>query len=121
MAYPKDDSRKKIIDYGRRAVKVFDRLSITGIKVVDQPLPAQQAMRFIDGLDSSIPAFHGYKLYLINSKQQTERDIYPPTLVEAIKKATLFEASWTANTEATPLPTAPLSAFGAQGPPADKQ
>ena len=50
-------------------------------------------MRFIDGLDSSIPAFHGYKLYLINSKQQTDRDIYPPTLVEAIKKATLVTVS----------------------------
>ena len=111
------DRGEKIIDYGRRAVKVFDRLSITGIKVADQPLPAQQAMRFIDGLDSSIPAFHGYKLYLINSKQQTDRDIYPPTLVDAIKKATLFESSWTANSESTLLTTAPLSAFGAQGPP----
>ena len=74
-------------------------------------------MRFIDGLDSSVPAFHGYKLYLINSKQQSDKDIYPQTLVDAIKKSTLFEASWTANTESAPPTTVPLSAFGAQGPP----
>ena len=113
----KMEREEKIIDYGRRAVKVFDRLSITGIPTADQPLPRQQAMRFIDGLDSRIPAFHGYKLYLINSKQQTDKDIYPPTLVDAIKKSTLFESSWTANNEPATLTTVPLSAFGAQGPP----
>ena len=110
-------TNEQIIDYDRRAVRAFDRLSITGIAVADQPLPKQQAMRFIDGLDSSVPAFHGYKLYLINSKQQSDKDIYPPTLVDAIKKSTLFEQSWTANIESVPLTAVPLSAFGAQGPP----
>ena len=78
-------------------------------------------MRFINGLDSSMPAFHEYKLYLINSKQQTDKDIYPDTLVDAIKKSTLFEASWTANNEPSPLTTLPLNAFGAQGTPGDRR
>jgi Zinc knuckle len=96
-------------------------LTIAGIPAEDQPLPKQQAMRFIDGLDSSMPAFHGYKLYLINSKQETDRDIYPDTLVDAIKKSILFEASWTANTQPSNLTTLPLNAFGAQGTPGDRR
>ena len=112
---------ERIVDFGRRAVKTFDRLTVTGIPEAEQPKPKQQAMRFIEGLDGSIPAFHGYKLYLINAKQQTDQDIYPPTLVDAIQKATQFEASWTANTESAPLTTMPLSAFGAQGPSDDKR
>ena len=63
-------TNEKIIDYGRRAVRAFDRLSITGIAVADQPLPKQQAMRFIDGLDSSVPAFHGYKLEVANALER---------------------------------------------------
>ena len=47
-------------------------------------------MRFIDGLDGSIPAYHGYKMYLINAKQQTDRGIYPAILVDAILRATRF-------------------------------
>jgi hypothetical protein len=66
---------EKIVDYGRRAVKTFDLLAITGIPENEHPRPKQQSMRFIDGLDKSMPAFHGYKLYLINSKQQTGTDI----------------------------------------------
>ena len=112
---------EKIVDYGRRAVKTFDRLAITGIPETEHPKPKQQSMRFIDGLDSSMPAFHGYKLYLINSKQQTGTDIYPDTLVDAIKRSTLFEASWTATTEPSPLTSLPLNAFGAQGAHGDKR
>jgi hypothetical protein len=112
---------EKIVDYGRRALKTFDRLAITGIPEAEHPKPKQQSMRFIDGLDSSMPAYRGYKLYLINSKQQTGTDIYPDTLVDAIKRSTLFEASWTATTEPSPLTSLPLKAFGAQGAHGDKR
>jgi hypothetical protein len=50
---------EKIVDYGRRALKTFDRLAITGIPEAEQPKPKQQSMRFIDELDSSMPAYHG--------------------------------------------------------------
>jgi hypothetical protein len=68
-----------------------------------------------------MPAYHGYKLYLINSKQQTGTDIYPDTLVDAIKRSTLFEVSWSPTTEPSPLTSLPLNAFGAQGTPGDKR
>jgi hypothetical protein len=112
---------EKIVDYGRRAVKTFDRLAITGIPEHEHPKPKQQSMRFIDGLDSSMPACRGYKLYLVNSKQQTGTDIYPDTLADAIKRSTLFEASWSALTEPSPLTSLPLNAFGAQGALGDKR
>lgn len=80
---------EKIIDYGRRAVKTFDSLTVSGIPEAEQPKPKQQAMRFIDGLDGSVPAFKAYKFYLINAKQQMDEDMYPPTLVDAIQKAYL--------------------------------
>jgi hypothetical protein len=79
---------EKIVDYGRRAVKTFDRLEITGIPENEHPKPKQQSMRFTDGLDSSMPAFHGYKLYLINSKQQTGTDIHPDRAESPIITAT---------------------------------
>jgi Zinc knuckle len=111
---------EKIVDYGRRAVKTSDQLAITGIPEKEHPKPKQQSMRFIDGLDSSMPVYHGYELYLINAKQQTGTDIYPDTLVEAIKRSTLFEASWTTTTEPSRLTSLPLNAFGAQGAHDDK-
>ena len=79
----------------------------------EQPKSKQQSMRFIDGFDGSVPAYHSYKMYLINAKQQTDRDIYSATLVDAILRATRFKTSFIENVTSLP-PTTPHSAFGAQ-------
>ena len=71
-------------------------------------------MHFIDGLDRSVPAYHGYKMYLINTKQQTDQDIYPDTLVDAIMRATRFETSFIETYNEILSAATPHSAFGAQ-------
>ena len=116
----KMDHGEAMLSYGRRAVKTFERLTTTGIPAEEQPKPKQQSMRFIDGLDGSIPAYHGYKMYLINAKQQTDQDIYPETLVEAIMRATRFETSFIENVNASLPAATPHSAFGAQQQPEDR-
>ena len=101
------------IIYGRRAVKMFEKLSQTGMTEAELPTPRRQSMRFIDGLDSGVPAHHAYKLYLINSKQQLNTDIYPATLVDAINRVTKHELSYKNNVIKSPTPT-PHSAFRAE-------
>ena len=71
-------------------------------------------MHFIDGLDGSVPAYHGYKMYLINAKQQTDQDIYPDTLVDAIMRSTRFETSFVEKINETLSAATPHAAFGAR-------
>ena len=108
------DHGEMMLYYGRRAVKTFEILSITGIPEKDQPSPKQQSMRFIDELNGSVPAYHGYKMYLISAEQQTNQDIHPDTFVDAIMRPTRFETSFIENINETLSATTPHSAFGAQ-------
>ena len=62
-----------------------------------------------------MPAYSGYKLYLVNSKQQMNTDIYPISLLDAIQRSTFFEASWIPNSVSIPPTTSTINAFGAQG------
>ena len=66
-----------IVTYGRRAVKLSDRLAATGVPVAQIPDTKQQSMRFIDGLSSTVQVYHDYKNYLSNSLECTAIDIYP--------------------------------------------
>jgi hypothetical protein len=103
---------EKIIDCGQR--EAFERLTITGIPEKGQPLPKQQAMRLIDRLDSIMPTFQGYKMYLVKGQTSEYTGGCNPAIY------TLFEASWTANSVSSP-PTKPtINIFGAQGPRGDK-
>ena len=60
-----------IVTYGRRAVKLSDRLAATGVPVAQIPDTKQQSMRFIDGLSSTVQVYHDYKNYLSNSLECT--------------------------------------------------
>lgn len=79
--------------------------------------------REVPGIKNSskqfIQAYLGYKLYLVNSKHQMNTDIYPISLVDAIQRFTLFEASWIANSvpipRATPNINAPLVTSAPKG------
>jgi hypothetical protein len=57
--------------------------------------------RGVPGIKNSslqfIPAYLGYKLYLVNSEHQMNTDTYPISLVDAIQRSTSFEASWIAD------------------------
>lgn len=79
-----------IVEYGRRSVKLCERLTSTGVPVAQCPLPKSQSLRFIDGLSNSNSTYYDYKNYLSNSLTVTGTDIYPATLVEAINSATKF-------------------------------
>ena len=79
-----------LMEYGRRGVKLYDRLTHTGVPKAQLPEPKQQAMRFIDGLNSTISIYYDYKNYLSNSLEVSQNDIYPKTLVEAINSITRF-------------------------------
>jgi hypothetical protein len=79
-----------VVAYGRRSVKINDRLTSSGEPEAQLPSPKSQSLRFIDGLTNSSPTYFGYKNYLSNSLTVTGKDIYPATLVEAINSITKF-------------------------------
>jgi hypothetical protein len=53
-----------VVDYGRRSVKLCERLTRTGVPEPQRPRPKEQYLRFIDGLSSSISTYLDYKNYL---------------------------------------------------------
>jgi hypothetical protein len=81
--------------------------------------------RGVPGIENSslqfIPAYLGYKLYLVNSEHQMNTDTYPISLVDAIQRSTSFEASWIADSVSIPPSTPTINAFGAQRTPGDKR
>jgi hypothetical protein len=79
-----------VVAYGRRSVKLYDRLTSSGVPEAQLPSPKSQSLRFIDGLTNSNPTYFDYKNYLSNSLTVTGKDIYPATLVEAINSITKF-------------------------------
>ena len=79
-----------IVLYGRRAVKLFDRIAATGVPEAQIPNAVQQATKLIKGLSSTSQVYHDYKNYLDNSLECNKIDIYPKTLMEAINRATRF-------------------------------
>ena len=79
-----------IVPYGRRAVKLFDRLAATGLPEAQIPNAVQQATKLIEGLNHSSQVYHDYKNYLSNYLECKKIDIYPKTLMEAINGATRF-------------------------------
>jgi hypothetical protein len=50
-----------IVDYGRRSVKLCERLTSTGVPEPQRPRPEEQSLGFIDGLSSSISTYLDYK------------------------------------------------------------
>jgi Zinc knuckle len=77
-----------VVDYGRRSVKLCERLTSTGEPEPQRPKPKEQSLRFIDGFSSSISTYLDYKNYLSNSLTVTGVDIYSATLVAAINSLT---------------------------------
>jgi hypothetical protein len=94
-----------IVEYGRRSVKLCERLASTGVPIAQRPLPKQQSLRFIDGLSTSISTYLDYKNYLSNSLTVTGVDIYPVTLVAAIDGMTKFHRGTKVSQPTTPSAT----------------
>jgi hypothetical protein len=91
-----------IVEYGRRSVKLCERLASTGVPTAQRPLPKEQSLRFIDGLSTSISTYLDYKNYLSNSLTVTGVDIYPVTLVAAINSVTTFHRGTKVSQPTTP-------------------
>ena len=103
-----------IVTYGRRALKLFDRLAATGVPA-QIPYAKQQSMRFTDGLSSTVQVYHDYKNYLSSSLECTAIDIYPKTLVEAINGATRFHRGAKGSALQSAIVT-PCTALAAKNP-----
>jgi hypothetical protein len=95
-----------IVEYGRRSVKLCERLASTGVPIAQRPLPMEQTLRFIDGPSTSISTYLDYKNYLINSLTVTGVDIYSVTLVATINSVTKLHRGTKASQPTTPLATA---------------
>ena len=50
-----------IVPYGRRAVKLFDRLAATGVPEAQIPNAVQQATKLIEWLSNTSQVYHDYK------------------------------------------------------------
>ena len=104
-----------IVMYGRCAVKLFDRLAVTGVPAARIPDAKEQSMRFIDGLSSTVQVYHDYKYYLSDSLECTAIDIYPKTLVDAINGATRFHRGTKGSALQSPIVT-PHTALAGKNP-----
>ena len=54
-------SGETLTTYGRRAVKMLERLTTSGVKEAQCPDPEQQASRFIQGLSNSNRIYYDYR------------------------------------------------------------
>jgi hypothetical protein len=75
-----------IVKYGRRAVKLFERLAATGVPVAQISTVVQQATRVIDGLSSTSQIYHDYKNLLSNYLERNKVDICPKTPIKCYRK-----------------------------------
>ena len=103
------------VAYATRAGPIFERLKTVWVPTASLPSAPQQGRRFIDGLSDSTLAYVDYKSYLRHSKDCTDTDIYPKTLVAAINGATLFYRGAKSNSTIAPAGGSPYTALGAKG------
>ena len=105
------------LQYGKRAVALYDRLTHAGIEVAQLPSEPEKAMKYVNGLLTSVPAYAEYLTILRNSVRVFNQSVYPLTLTLAIKQVSLYRiATPTKQPHSQSTVTTTQTALAAQGP-----